>query len=785
MDNYYNTINDNCKAIIYQMERLMKAKKIISVMLTFFLFINLSVSTYAAQWQDFTDISGHWAEETLHKGFTDGLITGLEDNTLAPSASITTAQMITVLCRVLGATETTDISKLGISSDVWYANAAGKALRLGLIPAEAGNLDVPMTRQDALSMMARAFCLVPAEPNFAVLSPFSDSDKISAKNKGAIASLVSEKLVNGFDGALNANGSITRAEFLTVLYRVAENYIASDALTSGIQGGSVIKGSGTLSYISTGKIWFDCSAEDVTLSGVKADAITLRNHKLTSLSIKNSSDIARLVVAVGTGSADFDSCTDSKIGQLRLESCTNSNIGACVGNVEIAGNGISVNISGGHDYLIITGNNNTVTLSPCVSLSRLKITGENNLIKSTDKTSTEGNFVSCGEIEVLGKGNKLTFNNAVEAPCKITIGGAENAIVSSSKNVGSLVVSGTRSNTNISSLTGISDFSVTGNDNDIVVSGALTFSVNVSGSLNEIVAKSAKDIDSTVVSGNSNWLSQFCTNLPSVSISGNYNTLNKQTSGKVGAVAIPGTNNAFVLYEKNELATSEIKGASNRLTVNGTAGTITLSGRKSALDGSGKVKNLNVNASGCKISLAAEKVTDTSNQAEEARVLNLVTSGYKGNYTLKWATEHDYETSEKEIWVNAKDYSSASEYLIWVNLSMQRVNVFKGSKGAWELCHSCIVGTGAPGRGTPAGEYKTTYKTWAGWTTDTYTVKPVVGFKENTGYAFHSRLFRPGTTKLSDSSIGYPVSHGCVRMYDDDILYIYNNIPLGTTVVVY
>ncbi|MFB0920088.1 MAG: L,D-transpeptidase [Oscillospiraceae bacterium] len=122
---------------------------------------------------------------------------------------------------------------------------------------------------------------------------------------------------------------------------------------------------------------------------------------------------------------------------------------------------------------------------------------------------------------------------------------------------------------------------------------------------------------------------------------------------------------------------------------------------------------------------------------------------------------------------------------MWVNLSMQRVNIFKGSKGSWDLIYSCIVGTGAPGRGTPIGVWKTTYKAWGGWTTATYTVKPVVGFKDNTGYAFHSRLYYPGTSKLSDSSIGYPVSHGCVRMYDADILYIYNNIPLGTTVVVY
>jgi lipoprotein-anchoring transpeptidase ErfK/SrfK len=80
--------------------------------------------------------------------------------------------------------------------------------------------------------------------------------------------------------------------------------------------------------------------------------------------------------------------------------------------------------------------------------------------------------------------------------------------------------------------------------------------------------------------------------------------------------------------------------------------------------------------------------------------------------------------------------------------------------------------------------WKTTYKQKDGWTTSTYTVRPVVRFKGG-GYAFHSRLYRPGTWTLSDPSIGFPVSHGCVRMLQDDIQWVFDNIPGGTTVVIY
>lgn len=697
----------------------MKLKKLASAAVALISVFCLFSGAYAANWEDFTDISGHWAETTVKKGFQDGLITGLSDTSVAPDASITAAQMITVLCRVLGATKKADISSLGISSDVWYADAAGKALNLGLISSMTGNLDSPMTRQNALSMMAKAFCLVPAEPNYSVLSPFTDAAEISVENRGAMAALVSENLMQGYNGALNVNGNITRAEFLTILYRVASNYTTAGALTSGASGGSVIKGSGSLNYISAGNLWFDCSAQTVSLIGVKAGSVTLRSHELTSFCLSGGSHLSGLVVSIGKGSFALGGDLGSEVESLRLETCTGMSVGGSVDTIEITGNNMSVSISGKHESLVITGSGNTVTLTTGASVSAMRVVGTKNIIKATDGD------VTLGKVDVLG------------------------------------------------------------NENDIEAALSTNCSLAVGGSLNEIAFKSGGNLDAIDVTGNSNWLSLNCTSLSSVSILGSYNTVNKLSAGAVASLEIPGTNNAFILYKDNKMTQAESKGQNNSMTVNGTADTITLSGHKSTLDGTGNVKYLNINASGCTISLAAECITDNSNQAEIDRVLKLVTLGYNGNYTLKWAQEHDYTEGEKETFVNAKEYSSSTDYLVWVNLSMQRVNIFKGSEGNWDLIYSCIVGTGAPGRGTPIGVWKTTYKAWGGWTTATYTVKPVVGFKDNTGYAFHSRLFYPGTAKLSDSSIGYPVSHGCVRMYDVDILYIYNNIPLGTTVVVY
>lgn len=172
-------------------------------------------------------------------------------------------------------------------------------------------------------------------------------------------------------------------------------------------------------------------------------------------------------------------------------------------------------------------------------------------------------------------------------------------------------------------------------------------------------------------------------------------------------------------------------------------------------------------------------------QRSAERVLGLVSSTYRGNFTAAYAIDNDYQPYEKEIWVNAKGYSSKTEYLVWINRAYQHVNVFTGSKGNWKLDRSFLVGTGAMSSPTPVGVTTVSYKSAAGWTTGSYTVRPVVGFYPGTGYAFHSRLCYPGTDREYDFSSGYPVSHGCVRMKKPDIQWIYDTIPVGTTVVIH
>lgn len=718
----------------------MKALKTIAIVLILALALSVFGAFAADSWEDFTDISGHWAEQQVKRGFEDGLLTGYGNGIMGPDKDITTAQMITVLTRVLGATQRADASALGIDPEAWYYEAAEKALYLGLIKGAQGELDVPMLRQDAMNMLARAFSLVPARPDLSVLDSYVDSSALKAENRGPMAALVSAGYVEGYGGSLMADSTITRAEFVTLLYRVAANYIQPYQINSSLAGGSVVKGSASLSYATlTDKLWLDCSSSSLSMFGAKAETVTLRSHSLSSLSIGGGSVLETLVIDCGGGDAAPGLLQGASLDTLRLVSAGSLSLtDSVIKNIEITGDNQTAVIGGSHEKLLISGSNNIISLRPTADIGQILILGSGNSVSSPEGA------VSLGSLETIGSGNTVDLS----------------ANISGSLSAG-------------------------GSGNKITVSGDIAQGISVGGSEITLALTSESPLGQVQISGGGNWLALKSPALDSLAVSGDYNTITRDGEGAAASLSITGESNKFILYPGSILENGTVSGRSNTLTINGELKSLTIDGRKTTLDGEGRAESVTLNAGGCSITLPVDDLVDNGIDDEINRVLGLVTTQYKGNYTLAWAQEHDYEAFEKEIWVNAKGYSSKSDYLIWINLSMQRVNIFRGSAENWTLDRSCIVGSGAPSTPTPVGVYTTTYKLSYGWTTATYTCRPVVGFRQNSGYAFHSRLYYPNSNRLTDASIGFPVSHGCIRMYDEDINYIYDNIPNGTTVVVY
>lgn len=153
----------------------------------------------------------------------------------------------------------------------------------------------------------------------------------------------------------------------------------------------------------------------------------------------------------------------------------------------------------------------------------------------------------------------------------------------------------------------------------------------------------------------------------------------------------------------------------------------------------------------------------------------------------------DWTKERKEEYVNKKGYKSKTKYLIWVSTYTQRANVFKGKKGHWKLIKSARVVSGEFLWWTKRGE---NFKIWkhsprriryfVGSTTRKYWYHHLSHFQG--GNAFHTVCWLyPGKGKQVNfiKANLQPGTKGCLRMHTPDAIWIYNNIPLETRVVIY
>jgi len=690
-------------------------KRFLKVICTTIVFSLLFPSVLTlSSFDDYSDATGHWAENSLRLAYNDGLIDGI-DGKLLPDESITTAQTLAILCRALGATTPADISGSGISTGKWYYDYAAKSVYLGLISnIDETTLEATMSRQDAFCALAEAFQLIEADPDMAVLEQFADYDLIKDENRQAIASLVTQGLIGGSDGKLDVNGSMSRAAFVAVIYRVIRRFIPSDSITGSYNYGVVVQGSAALSGEHFGKtVWFDCTVSDIDLDGVDADNIIIRSNALDSLRLGGSTHIGRLTLAAQSGDIAVVPEEDAVVETLVIGSGRGMISTKGVDAIEVIGNNRYVTIMDSVESIVVSGRNNTINVQAGAEVGSIELL----------MSANGSRVIADGKIEEL---NIMSIKSAV----------------SGSGNVETLKLFRTDTTINIMLIDLIDKVDIGLTDATI----ALKVPENLPIGDTLVATATIENAASGTVCG----LTWYIDDVP---------VLEKTIT--IGT-AIPKLTHEFE-YSHDMPESIAVRAAVSYTSLLGEPQ-----------------------------ELSAESVVMLENYGKQywmdlaaPQVLEKVTVGYLGDFTLEWALENDLDDYEKEVWVNAKGYTSASDYLLWINLAYQRVNIFQRVDDSWELIRTCLAGTGAPGRGTPPGVWTTSFKQVDGWTTSSYTVKPVTRFMGSVGYAFHSRLYYPGTTEVRDPSIGFPISSGCVRMYDEDAWFIYDNIPNGTTVVVH
>jgi len=139
----------------------------------------------------------------------------------------------------------------------------------------------------------------------------------------------------------------------------------------------------------------------------------------------------------------------------------------------------------------------------------------------------------------------------------------------------------------------------------------------------------------------------------------------------------------------------------------------------------------------------------------------------------------DYTEATKEAYVNGAASNggridSASNYLIWVSLDKQRVNVFMLEGGKWSLKYVWKTSTGKADAPTLDQSFKYNYKVQKKG-------KTVLGLK------WYTFVYGSGIHKFPGSGMNKvigikPVSHSCIRIPEAGAKWIFDNVPVGSRV---
>ena len=663
-------------------------------------------SAYAANIADFPDAAGHWAYDALSNAVDDGYLNG-SDGKLNPNASLTAAQMAVILNRVLHTSDTSRVYP-NISQSEWYSNDANMAVSAGFLPVDGSlNINNSVTRGEVFKALVNAFGLAEADPSIESVKKFNDWDKMTLDQRRAAAVLIDKGILNGSDnGGLNPNNSISRAEFMTLLYRILDSGLVKIHASWNEE-----QTEETAEQVAPVLMFADST---YTLSEDTVYNTVVLSGKVPEIpqDYENKIEMARLVINTTGSDVMLDNNTSLNADTIVIGSGNGAVTlnGEITKKVEITGSGRTINLNGVNlDNLVISGINNTIVIDSVSSIQNMtvQVCATNNII-TVDGSVTNAN-VNANYTKVTGNG-KITNTVLKGSHCEI-------AEISES-------------------------FDDNGVDNGLegVQISLNTPKVPAGGQLVATVTLTGVDKPKTV---SAQWYYEGSADAAFA------NSAMQLTEGKTS------TYRKSITFEKYMKLWQNVKFVITY------KNTVTEQIETLAITGDVEIENYP----------ASHYLPDAS------EVLAKVHPYYYSSNT-------DYTQDEKTVFVNAKGYSSKTQYLIWVSRSAQMVNVFEGSKWNWKLIHEFQCATGKSSSPTPIGVTEVTYKQ-TGWYTSSYTCRPVVRFYPGTGYAFHSRLYYPGTNKLKDPSIGFPVSAGCVRMLDEGIYWLYNNVPSGTTVVIY
>lgn len=368
----------------------MKCKNTIAMVLAGAML--LPSNAFAADLSQYRDFPNDWSAKSLEQAIDDGLLNG-SNGMIDAKGLLTRAQMAAIVSRAFGAAKTASLDDYrDVLPSAWYYSDMGKAVKMGAFQGANGllNPDAPITREEAFTVLARAFALEGG--GSATLKDFVDGGTVSSWASESVAALVAGGYVNGANGMLNLKNNITRAEFAKVITGMAASYVGAEGVSGKtVEGNMVVRESGaSLSGMTiNGDLIIADSADKVSLDNVKVTGRIVIRGGADAVSIKNTTAGKGVLVSSPNGAAAI-SVSGGSVGTVTAKS--DLSLSGSVSNVAVT------------DKATLTVEKNASVGTVTVSAAGSKVTGDGKV------TNVQAN---ANNVTVTSKGAKVTAGSGV------------------------------------------------------------------------------------------------------------------------------------------------------------------------------------------------------------------------------------------------------------------------------------------------------------------------------------------------------------------------------------
>ena len=227
----------------------MKHKRILAMLLAVASCLSLAVSASAASTArkatDFKDFDRNaWYADAVSAAVDNGLLYGKSSTIIDPNGDMTRAEMAAIINRSFGCYKAADISQYkDVAKSKWYYKDVAMAVQMGTYNGRSASSmapDAPISRQEAMTVVARALELDYDSYSKTDLSAFSDRSEISNWALPYVRAMVGTDYIHGRGKVLAPLDNITRAEFAQIFANIIGTYIVSKGTYDKDIKGSVL-----------------------------------------------------------------------------------------------------------------------------------------------------------------------------------------------------------------------------------------------------------------------------------------------------------------------------------------------------------------------------------------------------------------------------------------------------------------------------------------------------------------------------------------------------------------